>query len=229
MHISNDRYFRERRRHDLALRMIRHEARTCTIKACTGLTEDRIRRLCETYEIHAGSSPLRRRRGKAPRQIAFFTRNVQLQFESACLASVFVAFDLLDDKPRDPASIEYGALFCDAFETHRQLSRTATITFEHAWFMLLQLNLGRTLTLARCRDCHGQFLRDAINAAGSACPTCKLKKTNTRSRRRRTQPADTLRHRHGRPALATQSPGGSVSQPPCRTSEGHSTPASSTG
>jgi hypothetical protein len=65
MHISNDRYFRERQRHDLALRMIRHEARTCTIKACTGLTDDRIRRLCKTYEIHASVAPMRRRRGKA--------------------------------------------------------------------------------------------------------------------------------------------------------------------
>jgi hypothetical protein len=231
MHISNDRYFRERRRHDLALRMIRHEARTCTIKACTGLTEDRIRRLCKTYEIHAGCSPVRRRRGKAPRQIAFFTRNVQLQFESACLASVFVAFDLLHDMPRelDSASIAYGVLFCDAFETHRQLSRTATITFEHAWFMLQQLNVGRTLALTRCRDCHGQFLRDAVNAAGSACPTCRLRKISTRSRRRRKHPADTLRHRHGRPALATQSSGGSVPHPPCRTSEGRVAPARSTG
>lgn len=32
MHISNERYFDERKRHDLALRMIRHEARTCTIR-----------------------------------------------------------------------------------------------------------------------------------------------------------------------------------------------------
>jgi Flagellar transcriptional activator (FlhC) len=231
MHISNDRYFRERSRHDLALRMIRHEARTCTIKACTLLTEDRIRRLCKTYEIHAGSSPVRRRRGKAPRQVAFFTRNLQLQFESACLASVFVAFELLHDAPRqlDSASIEYGVLFCAAFETHRQLSRTAALTFEHAWFMLQQLNVGRTLTLARCRECQGQFLRDVVNAAGSACPTCRLKKISTRSRRRRPQPADTLRHRHGRPALATQSPGGSVPQPPCRTSEGRNAPARSTG
>jgi hypothetical protein len=183
MHISNDRYFRERQRHDLALRMIRHEARTCTIKACTGLTDDRIRRLCKTYEIHAATAPMRRRRGKAPRQLAFFTRNAQLHFESSCLASVFCAFGLLKPAPsHESISIESGALFCDAFETHCQLARTSAITFEHAWFLLQQLNDGRALVLTRCRQCHGQFLRDPVNAAGLACPTCRLKKNSSRRR-----------------------------------------------
>jgi Flagellar transcriptional activator (FlhC) len=187
MQISNDRYFRERQRHDLALRMIRHEARTCTIKACTGLTDDRIRRLCKTYEIHETTVPMRRRRGKAPRQLAFFTRNFQLQFESTCLISVFCGFGLLkggEHHGSEMLSLEYGSLFCDAFETHRQLARTSTITFEHAWFLLQQLNDGRTLALIRCRQCHGQFLRDPVNAAGSACPTCRMKKIPSRRRSR---------------------------------------------
>jgi hypothetical protein len=184
MHISNDRYFRERQRHDLALRMIRHEARTCTIKACTGLTEDRIRRLCRTYALHTEASPVRRR-GKAPRRIAFFTRNAHLLFESACLASVFAAFGLLRrarDASSEAMSLELGALFCDAFETHRQLSRTAAITFEHAWFLLQQLNEGHALKLTRCRHCQGQFLRDPVNAAAVTCPTCRLKKNSPRRR-----------------------------------------------
>jgi hypothetical protein len=188
MHISNDRYFRERQRHDLALRMIRHEARTCTIKSCTGLTEDRIRRLCRAYAVHTEALPVRRR-GKSPRRVAFFTRNAHLLFESSCLTSVFAAFGLLRP-PKEPMnealSLEYGALFCDAFETHRQLSRTADITFEHAWFLLQQLNEGRTLQLIRCRHCHGQYLRDAVNTA--TCPTCRLKKVPARRASRTPQP-----------------------------------------
>jgi hypothetical protein len=188
MHISNDRYFRERQRHDLALRMIRHEARTCTIKSCTGLTEDRIRRLCKAYALHIEASPVRRR-GKAPRCVAFFTRNAHLLFESSCLTSVFTAFGLLRtplDWHREEVSLEYGALFCTAFETHRQLSRTASITFEHAWFLLEQLNEGRSLQLTRCRQCQGQYLRDALNAA--TCPTCRLKKVSRRRTSRRLRP-----------------------------------------
>lgn len=185
MHISNELYFRERQRHDLALRMIRHEARTCTIKACTGLTDDRIRRLCKAYAVHTEALPIRRR-GKAPRRVAFFTRNAHVLFESACLTSVFCAFGLLRRKAErstEMISLEYGSLFCDAFETHRQLARTAAITFEHAWFLLQQLNEGRTIRLIRCRDCHGQYLRDTMNTAG--CPTCRLKKVpNARQRLR---------------------------------------------
>src|SRR5262245_45838491 len=92
MHISNERYFHDRQRHDLALRMIRHEARTCTIRSCTGLTDDRIRRLYKTYASHMPSAPVRRRRGKSPRQVGFFVRNTRAQLESSMLASVFTAF-----------------------------------------------------------------------------------------------------------------------------------------
>lgn len=194
MHISNDSYFQDRRRHDLALRMIRHEARTCTIRACTGLTEDRIRRLCKTYEVQAEAPPLRRHRGKSPRQLAYFTRNAHLQFESSCLMSIFIAFGLLRNSqyPRaDELTIEYGVLFCDAFETHRQLSRTTVITFEHAWFLLQQLNDGRSLSSMRCRQCHGQFLRNPLSATAHACPICRLKRAP--SRRRRPRPAEPAR------------------------------------
>ena len=39
----------ERERLEVAVRMIGHEARTCTIKTCTGLSDDRIRRLYSTH------------------------------------------------------------------------------------------------------------------------------------------------------------------------------------
>ena len=74
MHISNDLYFRDRQRHDLALRMIRHEARTCTIRSCTGLTDDRIRRLYKTFTRNHSHIDVRRRRGKSPRQVLYGDR-----------------------------------------------------------------------------------------------------------------------------------------------------------
>ena len=45
MRISDDRYSRERARMELALRFLHHEARTQTIRAWTGLSDDRIRKL----------------------------------------------------------------------------------------------------------------------------------------------------------------------------------------
>lgn len=177
MHISNDRYFHDRRRHDLALRMIRHEARTCTIRSCTGLTDDRIRRLYKAYACHMPHAPLRRRRGKSPRQVAFFIRNTRAQFESSLLASVFAAFGLLEnDWGAQGESLELGGLFCDAYETHRQLLKSADISFEHAWFLLQLLSGKSSLYAVRCRHCDSPYLRDQVSGCRRSCPVCKLKR-----------------------------------------------------
>jgi hypothetical protein len=45
MRISDDRYSRERLCLQVALRFLEHEARTQTIRAWTGLSDDRIRKL----------------------------------------------------------------------------------------------------------------------------------------------------------------------------------------
>ena len=178
MHISTDRYFRDRQRHDLALRMIRLEARTCTIRSCTALTDDRIRRLSKSFARHQLSVRVHRRRGKSPRQIAFFTRTVEMQFEASLLTGVFASFGLLRFAGKPAAgepSIEYGELFCDAYETHLQLLQAARISFEHAWFLLQQLTRGSVLKIVRCRHCYGRYLRDGLNVARRTCPICELK------------------------------------------------------
>ncbi len=192
MHISNERYFNERQRHDLALRMIRHEARTCTIRSCTGLTDDRIRRLYKTYASHMPSAPVRRRRGKSPRQVAFFVRNARAQLESSMLASVFAMFGLwrtqagqlgtMPPASLPAGSIDFGRLFCDAYETHRQLLRNADISFEHAWFLLQLLTRNAHLHAVRCRHCDSQYLRDRVNVCRRTCPVCTLKRTDAQRR-----------------------------------------------
>jgi hypothetical protein len=75
MRVSDDRYTRDRERLDLALRLIRHEARTFTIRQWTGLSDDRIRKLYRSYVLESDSSTVMRHRGKSPRQTAFFFRN----------------------------------------------------------------------------------------------------------------------------------------------------------
>jgi len=184
MHISNERYFHERQRHDLALRMIHHEARTRTIRSCTGLTDNRIRRLYKTYVTEVSSAPVKRRRGKSPRQVSFFLRNVRAHFESSLLASLFAAFGLLRARVlRQRSPIEFGRLFCDAYETHLQLLRNPDISFEHAWFLLKLLNRGAELEAVRCRRCDGRYLRARSDAYRRPCPVCKLKEFGTAGER----------------------------------------------
>jgi hypothetical protein len=177
VNIGNARYFHDRQRHDLALRMIRHEARTHTISRCTGLSDDRIRRLFRAYLDSETESQggVRRRRGKSPRQIAFFTRNAQLQYESSFLANLFTTFGLMRER-RVPlpgqAALDFGAIFCDAYETHRQLLQPASITFEHAWFLLQLLLRGEQLRISHCRQCRTDYVHDLINLTHRICPTC---------------------------------------------------------
>ena len=57
MRLTDDRYSGEKSQFELALRMIRHEARTGTIRACTGLSDDRIRKLYD-LPLRRATSPL---------------------------------------------------------------------------------------------------------------------------------------------------------------------------
>ena len=130
MHISNERYFHDRQRHDLALRMIRHEARTCTIRSCTGLTDDRIRRLYKTYASHMPSAPVRRRRGKSPRQVASSSatrgRSSNRRCSRACSRrSACGAGSRAPSSDRTVGPIEFGRA-CSATRTKRTASCCAT-------------------------------------------------------------------------------------------------------
>lgn len=174
MHISNDRYFQELRRHELALRMIAHEARTCTIRLCTGLTDDRIRRLSKAYSRQPAQRPLRRRRGKSPRQVSFFVRSAHTQLESSLLTALFVSLGLVQRGAPKP-SLHAGGLLCDAFEAHQLLVGVPTITFEHAWFLLDLLNRQVGVRVARCRRCEGMFLEERDTVLRKPCPFCTLK------------------------------------------------------
>lgn len=187
MDLESDSYRNERSRSDLALRMIRHEARTCTIRELTGLTDDRIRRLFRCYAHELSECPVRRRRGRSPRQTTFFVRNTRAQFESSLLASAFAAFGLLHPQrmKAEPDCIDYGRRFCDAYETHQQLLNRQTLSFERAWFLLEMLNRSGDLRAVRCRRCDSYYLRENFNLLRHTCPTCRLK----RARRRCSRPS----------------------------------------
>jgi len=85
MRISQDRYQHERQRMELALRMLRHEARTRTIRGYTGLSDDRIRKLYRSY-LGDARRQHPRHRGKSPHQISYFTRSLRRE-ETAFLAT----------------------------------------------------------------------------------------------------------------------------------------------
>jgi hypothetical protein len=176
--VSDDRYTRDRQRLDLALRLIRHEARTFTIRQWTGLSDDRIRKLYRSYCLDQDTHTVLRHRGKSPRQGAFFFRNPDVSFHAAQLASLYLIYGLvgasgggLESRYR-VGSLESGALLCQAYEAYLELHAPVSISFEHAWFLLLALGRHDEITLERCAECNGVRLHDLLAKRGSACLTC---------------------------------------------------------
>jgi hypothetical protein len=178
MRVSDDRYTRDRQRLDLALRLIRHEARTFTIRQWTGLSDDRIRKLYREYAAHSGPRTVRRHRGKSPRQAAYFFRCSELSFQATQLASLYLMFGLLAGSASGMesryklGSLESGALLCHGYETYLELHAPAMISFEHAWFLLLALARGDELGLARCTTCAGLRIIDLLSRRKLGCSNC---------------------------------------------------------
>jgi hypothetical protein len=179
MRISDDRYSRDRLRLDLALRFIHHEARTHTIRAWTGLTDDRIRKLYRTYLFEAGGASVARHRGKSPRQAAFFTRSSRMRRDSAVFASVSSLFGLItrqsivvDRSAQHAPTVARGALLCETFEVYCALVGETQISFEHAVFLLGALISGEELRVAHCRDCSGVLVTDRLALRAPVCNEC---------------------------------------------------------
>ena len=172
MRISDDRYSRERARMELALRFLRHEARTQTIRAWTGLSDDRIRKLYRSYMSQARRH-LPRHRGKSPHQIAFFTRSLRLQEETAVLASVLSLLGVVPvAEPGPLPGVTRGELLCHAFEAFRLYLPTAQISFEHAVFLATSLARGDQLRLGDCSDCGSLVVTEQLPLRSTRCTHC---------------------------------------------------------
>ena len=181
MRLTDDRYATEQTQFELALRMIRHEARTRTIRDCTGLSDDRIRKVFSTYVRGSGDTTVRRRRGKSPRQIARFVKNPDYQLQATTLVALYCAGLLLrlDTAARiQPAwprpDVEFGHRVCRAFETYLLLHEKPLLTFEWAWNLLVNIGFNDELYLAACSACGGRYVQDAYAIDDATCPACEI-------------------------------------------------------
>jgi hypothetical protein len=180
MRATDNRYAGERERFDLAVRMIGHEARTGTIRLCTGFTEDRIRKIYVSY--FPGRDAVRRRRGKSPSQIAPFFSSARRQGEASLLAGLFVQTGVLrlgPDTRALPATgapgVRLGAALCDAFDAYLALQPEPQLSFEWAWNLYRCLVTRRELKLVWCGLCDGPYVQDAYALDYARCPFCELK------------------------------------------------------
>jgi hypothetical protein len=181
MRLTDNRYANERSQFELALRMIGHEARTRTIKECTGLSDDRIRKLYATYFRDGGAGRVRRRRGKSPQQVGLFVKNPKNQLEATTLIALYCSGLLLRIDATNRVhpcwprpNVEYGHRVCRAFETYRLLHPTAKLSFEWAWNLLQSISRNDELYLAVCKHCHAFYVQDSYALDHQICPSCEI-------------------------------------------------------
>jgi hypothetical protein len=189
MRITDDRYAGEQARFELAIRLIKHQARTHIITRWTGFSQDRIRKLYSTYFKYRPGRGVKRHRGKSPSSVEFFVRNPWIQAEASLLAHVFAAWDLLRILPdlataaATPADhLNFGQRFCAAYEEFRAEYPDTPITFEHAWGLLNALTDRDELLLLDCGDCSGFYVQDALALDGRRCPACRVPPRRTKDR-----------------------------------------------
>jgi hypothetical protein len=181
MRLTDDRYAAERSQFELALRMIGHEARTRTIRECTALSDDRIRKLYSTYFCGSGSPDVRRHRGKSPRQVSRFVKNPENQLQATVLVTLFCSGLLLrigSDCKVSPCwprpDVEFGHRLCRAYETYLMLHDEPVLNFEWAWNLLCSISYNDELYLARCKGCDARYVQDAYALDYKTCPTCEI-------------------------------------------------------
>jgi len=182
MRITDDRYAGELQKFDLAMRMIRHEARTGTIRACTGFTEDRVRKIYASYFKTRDGVKVKRKRGKSPSQITRFVSSSRRQTEATVLACLFLYFSLVSFDSRGRAtrtagidSIVMGQRLCLAYETYLAIQPEAHLSFEWAWNLYHCLVHSHELYFSWCNECGSPYVQDSYALDYNLCPFCELR------------------------------------------------------
>lgn len=176
MRITEDRYSRDRRRFDLALRMIGHEARTQTIRYWTGLSDDRIRKLYRSYAAEGRKT--RRHRGKSPSRANYFLGAREHRRQAAMLAGIFATQGLLDAPESEISagctrlSLDCAERFCEAYEAHRALCRDPQMSFEHGTCLLHSIRRSTEVRTGRCPACQSLMVVDALRKTPTVCTLC---------------------------------------------------------
>ncbi len=182
MRVTDNRYAGELEKFDLAMRMIGHEARTGTIRICTGFTEDRIRKLYTTYFRDEDGGQIRRQRGKSPRQIGRFVSSASKQSEATLLACLYLFCNVFNlnsqrrvSRARSCDDVTLGFRLCQAYEAYLKLYPDPQLSFEWAWNLYHALIESHELYFAWCDICGGPYVQDTYALDYRRCPLCELK------------------------------------------------------
>ena len=177
MRISDTRYSRDLRRYSLALRLIRHEARTQTIMAWSGLSMYRIRTLYRAYGNDPGNSGVLRPRGRPPNQLHFFWRSAQVADDAAILGGIARALNIfpaqvVNDAEHSLYTLHRGERVCTAYELFRAHLPASEISIDYAFVLVSALIRGDEVQLGYCVACNSLILVDRLKPPQQTCASC---------------------------------------------------------
>lgn len=177
MRIWSHRYSRDLQRFNLALRMIAHEARTHTICEWTGLPEDRVRNLYQSYSDEQGKRLTARRRGPSPQSLTYFFGSARSRSESAAIVGLCYLLEVLPleivaNPRRELPGVSRGQRLCVAYEMYLDLVPKTVMTLEHVVLLIMTVAKGHEFQVGHCVSCGGVIVIDRSSLRRWSCTHC---------------------------------------------------------
>lgn len=174
--MNQDPVLRDCRRHQLALRLMAHQARTQTISVLTNLSRHQLAALRQRCSI-----PERmRQRGPSPRSLDRFTHSLPARREGATLAVFCHAYRVLPmrtaahDSRRRRMTLEFGERLCATYEAYCACFPRSRIAIEDLLCLVIGLSDGREVGLGCCASCGGTVLIDILATNQETCSQCHV-------------------------------------------------------
>ena len=175
MRLFDKRYESHLRKYTLALSMIEHGARICTVTRWTGLSKYCVQNLTKSY---GSKTRIKCKRGDPPSQPAYFSKSLEVARESMAFAYIALQMQALppgvvpDARVSLPGIVQ-GERLMSAFELYRALLPEATISLEYAILLIIELAERSALALGECRGCHDVMVVDRLRTRQEFCPFCQ--------------------------------------------------------
>jgi hypothetical protein len=178
MRLSDHDYGRDLRGINLALRLLRHEARLSTVCAWTGFNEERVRILSRSRRRHQVNRVAGTHRGPSPRRVRPLFASLTLRSEGAAMAGLCRVLEVIPAKPISNARVRLpgvanGERLCDAFELFREIVPSARLTLEQAISLVYAVSEGQLCSLDHCTRCRALILVDHLSLTRRVCTHCQ--------------------------------------------------------
>jgi hypothetical protein len=178
MRVSDYDYGRDLRGINLALRLLRHEARLSTVCAWTGFNEERVRVLSRSRRRHQINRVAGTHRGPSPRRVRPLFASLALRSEGAAMAGLCRVLGVIPAKPISNArgrlpGVANGDRLCYAFELFREIVPSARLTLEQAISLVYAVSEGQLCSLDHCTQCRALILVDHLSLTRRVCTHCQ--------------------------------------------------------